>query len=232
MMWDQTEDGPMEIISGIHWITGINCNCYLVISDKQLYLIDTGMPRNTKKIMAYISDTLHRRPTDLKMIILTHSHADHTGNAQEIKRITGAKIASLREEADYIAGRKRLPPPTGFLGVVFKLLYPFIKVKPFKVDTLLDDGDTVAGLRVLHTPGHTPGSIALYDPARKVLFSGDMLTYRKGTVKGPPDKFIWDLELTRRSIEMLKSLDFDVLMGGHGEILRKNASKKVRKVKI
>jgi hydroxyacylglutathione hydrolase len=222
----------MEIIPGIHWIEGMNCNCYLIVEDEQLVLIDTGLPRKAKKIMAYITDNLHRKPKDLKLIILTHSHWDHTGSAQDLRKVTGTKIAAHKIEAEYISGRKHAPRPTGAIGLVFKLLSPFVKVRPFEVDTVLSDGDTIAGLRIIHVPGHTRGSIALYDPARKVLFPGDMLRYRKGTVEGPPEHFSYNMKQVRRSTEKLRSLDFDTMLGGHGGPLKKGAAKKVRKLVV
>lgn len=217
----------MEIVSGIHWIEGINANCYLLV-DKELTLIDTGLPHKTKKILGYISNELHRQPSDLKMIILTHCDIDHIGNALELRNITGARIAAHPEDAEYIAGRKVRMMPKGGMRIMFKMLAIFMKVQPFQVDLMLNDGDKVAGFTVLHVPGHTLGSIALYDPGQKVLFTGDTLGYRDGKVCGPSEKFTMDIERAHWSIEKLKLLDFDVMLSGHGEPLRSGASGKVR----
>ncbi len=70
----------MEIVPGIHWIEGINGNCYLLVGTS-LTLIDTGLPHKAKKILSYITETLQRSPSELKTIILTHFHPDHIGNA-------------------------------------------------------------------------------------------------------------------------------------------------------
>ena len=96
----------MEIIPGIHWIEGINGNCYL-IDGSELTLIDTGLPRKAKKILGYITGGLGRKPGDLKTIILTHCDNDHIGNAFELRNKTGAKIAAHSLDAEYIAGRKQ-----------------------------------------------------------------------------------------------------------------------------
>jgi glyoxylase-like metal-dependent hydrolase (beta-lactamase superfamily II) len=69
----------MEIVPGIHVIEGISAHCYL-IDGPELTLIDTGMPRKTKKILRYITDTLQKTPTDLKTILLTHCDIDLIGN--------------------------------------------------------------------------------------------------------------------------------------------------------
>ena len=217
----------MEIVPGIHWIKGITANCYLLV-DKDLALIDTGLPHKTKKILGYITKELHRQPSDLKMIILTHGDIDHIGNASELRNITGARIAAHPEDAEYIAGRKVRMMPKGGMRIMFKLLAIFMKVQPFQVDLMLNDGDKVAGFTVLHVPGHTPGSIALFNPKQKVLFTGDTLGYRDGKMHGPSEKFTMDMERAHQSIEKLKVLDFDVMLGGHGEPLRSSAAVKVR----
>lgn len=218
----------MEILPGVHWIDGINGNCYLIDAD-ELTLIDTGMPRKTKKILRYLTETLHTKPSKLKMIILTHGDIDHIGNASQLKEITGAKIAAHKVEAEYITGKKKRAMPKGGLAILFRLLSPLMRVKPFEIDVKLEDGDTIAEMKVIHTPGHTPGSIALYDARRKVLFTGDTLFYRDGKVKGPSEKFTMDMKSALLSIEKFRALDFDTILGGHGDPLKKGAAAMVRK---
>jgi len=216
----------MEIVPGIHLIEGITAHCYIV-DGPELTLIDTGMPRKTKKILRYITDTLERAPTDLKTILLTHCDIDHIGNARELRSITGANIASHPQDAEIIAGKKtRLTSQRG-MKILFKLLGLFLQVKPFQVDKIITEGDTIAGLTVLHMPGHTQGSIALYDQKRKVLFIGDTLGCKDGVVQGPSKSVIWDMEQAYLSIEKLRNLDFTVMLSGHGEALKSNASTKV-----
>ncbi len=213
----------MEVVPGIHRIDGVNANCYL-IADQELILVDTGLPRNARKVLNYITDDLHRQPSDLKTIVLTHCHMDHIGNAETIKQATGAKIAAHGEDAPYMDGRKRPPRPKGVLRFLFRLLSPAMRVEKFKVDVLLAGNDRLGSMEVVHVPGHTPGSIALYDPSRKVLFSGDVLRYQEGRLAGPPDRFTMDLEESRRSVEKLKSIDFETLCAGHGEPLRSRSA--------
>lgn len=217
----------MKVVEGIHWIEGLTGNCFVIV-DRELTLIDTGLPRNTKKIIDYISRELHRQPSELKTIILTHSHYDHVGCARELKERTGALVAAHPEDAGFIDGTKSPPAPKGGVGILFKLLAPLIRAKKVKIDLMLNDGDVVAGMKVVHVPGHTPGSIALLDPVRKVLFTGDALTFRNGRVTAPPGKFTIDPELAMRSVAKMKMLDFDTMLGGHGEPLTPNAAARVR----
>jgi len=216
----------MEIVPGIHWIEGITGHCYIMV-DKELTLIDTGMPHKTQKILRYITDELQRSPSDLKTIFLTHCDIDHIGNALELRSLTGAKIVAHPQDAEVIAGEKIRMTPKGGMSILFKLLRSFMRVKPFHVDILINDGDNLSGLTIFHMPGHTMGSIALYDSKRKVLFIGDTLGCRDGVVQSPSKSVTMDIKQAYRSIEKLKSLDFTVMLSGHGEPLTLHASAKV-----
>ena len=141
----------MEIVPGIHQVDGVTANCFIIVRDG-LTLIDTGMPKNSVKIVNYIQDVLKQEPTDIKTIVLTHFHIDHVGDAGDLKKLSGAKVAIHAADADYIAGRKTQPVPGGIKGMIFKILIPlFFGSKPVEPDILLNDGDTIAGSQVIHT---------------------------------------------------------------------------------
>jgi hydroxyacylglutathione hydrolase len=217
-------DGVLEIVPGIHWIPHINGNCYL-LADTPLTLIDTGLPHNTKKILTYITDTLHRKPQDLTAIILTHYHVDHIGNAAELREKTGAKVAALAEEAPYIEGTTPTPAPRSML---MKVVSPLMRPRPCPVDVRLRDHETINGCLVIHTPGHTPGSIALFRQPERALFSGDTILAPGGSVKGPSEHYTLDYQQALLSVKRLKELDFDVLLPGHGSPIPSEAAVKVR----
>jgi glyoxylase-like metal-dependent hydrolase (beta-lactamase superfamily II) len=217
----------MEIVPGVHWIDGVSAQCYLV-DDTVLTLIDTGFPWKKQRILRYITETLRKNPSDLKAILLTHCDIDHIGNAAALRRITGASIAAHPQDADVIAGTTVRPAPKGGMRFLFKLQQLILRVRSFHVDKTITDGDTISGLTVLHMPGHTQGSIALYDPRRKVLFIGDTLGCHDGVVYGPSKQVTWDMEQAYHSIEKLQNLDFTVMLSGHGEPLKTDAAQKVR----
>jgi len=217
-----------EIVPSIHWVQGVNANCYVLVGE-ELTLIDTGMAKKPQKIQAYITGELHRSLSDVKTIILTHAHSDHTGGARDLRRMTGAKVAIHAGDADYLSGTKKMPIPKGVVGVLFKTLGPLVTAERVKPDIILNDGDIISGLKVIHIPGHTPGSIALLDSARKVLFTGDTLRYRNGMVEGPVERFTPDMTMALKSVEKLKALEFDVMLCGHGTPLKGNAGEMVRK---
>jgi hydroxyacylglutathione hydrolase len=185
------------------------------------------MPKNSAKIVTYIQDTLNRKPSELKTIILTHFHIDHVGDADDIKKLSGAKVAIHEADADFVAGRKIQPVPKGVMGWIFKLLIPlFFGSRLVEPDIKLKDGDTIAGLISIHTPGHTPGSICLFDPASKTLFAGDILRFNGNKIRIGPSSL--DINEVQQSINKIAAMDFDIMLSGHGIPLRPDASVKVR----
>jgi glyoxylase-like metal-dependent hydrolase (beta-lactamase superfamily II) len=216
----------MEIVTGINQIDGVQGNCFLV-EREGLVLIDTGLPRSGKKILAYITGTLRRDPHDVHTIIITHYHADHTGNVAELRRATGAKVAIHAADADYLSGKSPAAPLKGIRGRVLGLLMFLWPCEHLDPDILLHDGDIIAGLRCIHVPGHTPGSIALLDPERRALFCGDALLTKDGNVSGPPPAATDNMPQAMESVKVLDRLDYDVLLSGHGIPLMPQARDKV-----
>ncbi len=88
--------GIMEVVNGIYEFKGVS-NCYLVL-DKEIFLVDTGMPGKSNEIM-YLEKNLNRSPKDIKTIVITHHHFDHTGSLDKLKKITGAKVAIHGKDA-------------------------------------------------------------------------------------------------------------------------------------
>src|SRR5664279_2449625 len=95
----------MEILSDVHWIDGITANTYLVLGN-QTTLIDTGTPGKQENILRYLQTVLKGKPEDIKTIVLTHHHVDHTGSLYELKKITNANIAAYNDDLDIISGKK------------------------------------------------------------------------------------------------------------------------------
>jgi glyoxylase-like metal-dependent hydrolase (beta-lactamase superfamily II) len=217
----------MEILHGVHQVDGVNGNAYVVTSGEQLIVVDTGMPKSARKILDCVS-SMGRQSSSVSKILLTHCHIDHVGSAYELRELTGAKVAIHQEDADFLAGKRKLPSPGGVTGSLFKAFSHFIKSTPVQPDMILKENDDVSGLTVVHTPGHTPGSISLFDAGRRLLFVGDTLRFSDGRVSGPPERFTLDREQATQSIRKISRLDFDVMLSGHGEPLKPNASDRVR----
>lgn len=220
----------MEIVEGIHRVDEASANIahanvYLKISGNELTVIDTGTSGNAKKIVDYVQKLGHQ-PTAVKTIVLTHFHMDHMGSAKELKELTRAKLAAHVEDADYVSGKNPLPKPR---NILFRAVTSFIKPEPVEVDVTLTDGDKISGLTVFHTPGHTSGSIALFDEEKHVLFAGDTLRYDGKQVSAANENFALDPARERESIRRIATLTFDVMLPGHGEPLKPDASEAIKK---
>ena len=166
-------------------------------------------------------------------MVATHCHLDHMGSMARLKEAFGSRIAAHPEDADVIEGRK---PYTRFKldplrAVYYKALGPLYPYEHARVDVRVRDGeilDAFGGLLVVHLPGHTEGSIALFHEDTGVLFTGDTIRNEGGVLDGPPPQFTPDIELAydgiRRSV---LALEFDALLPGHGEVIRSGARERV-----
>ncbi len=217
----------MEIVPGVHQVDGVNAHSFIVIGSDGASVIDAGLFGSVKKIIKYV-EKIGLKPSDIKTIVLTHPHIDHAGSLSSLKKATCAKVAIHKEDADYLSGKKKQEiKAKGLRPMLLRLLMRFMAPKPVEPDILLTDGDRIGGLTVIHTPGHTPGSISLYDPDRKIIYVGDALRYVNGKIQGPPG-FTPDPETAKRSIKKIADLDYEIMLGGHGDVLRPKASEKVR----
>jgi hydroxyacylglutathione hydrolase len=217
----------MEIIPGIHQVDGVNGNAH-IIARKGLVIIDTGIPGSGKSILSYIRNTLHREPSEITTIVLTHFHTDHIGGVRALKEAApGLKVAVHEADAGYMAGTIPLPRYPGVRGFVVGL---FSRMRPsvFSPDILLKDGDRIEGLASIHLPGHTPGSLGLFDEESKTLFGGDLLRWDGTTLTEGPRAFSMDVPASWESVRKIAALEFDTLLIGHGKPLRPGAAEKVR----
>jgi hydroxyacylglutathione hydrolase len=221
----------VEITSQVHQIDSVNANSYLVFEeDGSLTLIDTGMAKDGKRILNYVQNNLSKKASDIKTIVLTHSHVDHVRGAYGLKKATGARVAIHELDADYLSGKRQELLPKGAIGILFRILSPFFKFTTFEPDQKLTENDRIGHLIVVHTPGHTPGSISLYDPKSKLIFVGDTIRYSKGKVEGPPKQFTPNMVQAIASVQKISNFDFEILLSGHGQPLKSNASQKVKEL--
>ena len=214
----------MEIVKGVFQVDGVNCNVYILENAGKLTLIDTGLPRSDKKIVKAV-EAIGRHPNDISTILITHFHVDHVGTLSKMKELTGAKVAVGDADAQIVAGKTMAPKPK---NLMFRALSGVMQAKPVEPDIVLKEGDTVAGLQVISTPGHSNGSISLFDSERKVMFVGDAARFVDGKMQGPPESFTLDMAKAKESIKKLANYDFEVMLAGHGQPLMPEASKKLR----
>ncbi len=225
----------MFVTEGVYRFTGIfgtgvwGANAYLLVGER-LTLVDTGFKRRAEGILKQVMN-LGYSPYDISNIIITHHHADHIGSLSELKRITQAKVYAHKDDAPYIEGWLPQSGPTryGWLKWMLTPLQNMWVTMPVGVDVLLDDGDELpimGGIKVLHTPGHTLGSISLYLKRQRLVIAGDVLIHR--FFLGLPSlAFTVDIAREIESIKKLTELDFDIVCFGHGAPLVKHARESV-----
>jgi glyoxylase-like metal-dependent hydrolase (beta-lactamase superfamily II) len=116
----------------------------------------------------------------------------------------------------------------GMIGLIFGILLKFMKSQNIVPNMTLKEGDFIGGLKVIYSPGHTEGSISLYNED-SILFSGDaIITDKHLNIKGFNNLATSDILEAAKTINKIKHLKFEVLLPGHGSPILKNASDKLR----
>lgn len=225
-----------QIVPDVYLLDGLRtANVFLLASEDGITLIDTGMSGEADRIAEQLAEEGYTLP-DLQAIVLTHYHADHTGSAAELARRSGAPVLAHQAEVPYIEQTEPLPAAS-FTRRLFNWLSDRVfRAEPCPVDRPLHDGEMVAalgGLRVIHAPGHTPGSIVLYQPERQVLFTGDVL-FNENPLRGkaglqfPPRLVSVDHAQAEASARKLARLELAAICFGHGESILEGAQAQLR----
>ena len=200
----------MELAPGIHRITvgtatpGLYpTNSYLVLGQRAAAFVDTGWDRDVQARLDYW-EGLGKPP--VAWIVITHRHPDHMGGAAALHRATGAAIVTHPQEREPVEAR--LPE-----GV--------------RVGHLAGDGEVLelggVGLELVHAPGHTLGSLAVFLREGRALFTGDNVRGAGTTVVNPGEG---DIALYLETLERLKGYNAQVIYPGHGSPVRDPRSKR------
>ncbi len=191
---------------------------YLIVGQMGVVLVDSGSPGNAHLILR----EMHKLGREnLRLIFITHANFDHYGSAAALRQMTGAPLAAHRADAVYLQrgltpigstrGRGRLISP--FLGLVDQ----FVPTEAAPPDVLLEDGselhDFGLDARVVHTPGHTPGSCCLLVEGR-LAFVGDLVT--GGRRPHAQRYFAVDWSQLPASLKRVQALHPEWVYPGHG----------------
>ena len=173
-------------------------NAYVLIRGKEAAVVDTGTSGNASKI-ADVVRTANLSWDAVHHVILTHYHGDHIGSVGEV-------LAAAPKATAY-AGAADIP-----------------QIKSPRPIKAVGDNDEVFGLRVIATPGHTPGHACVFDPAGSLLMLGDAMNNIGSKLVGPNPEYTADMARAQQSVKKLAKLTFQHAVFGHGEPIDKGAS--------
>lgn len=219
----------MQISQGIHQIPGTVANVFLIVESDGLTLIDCGLPRSADRILGYVQ-SLGRQARDIRRIFITHADDDHYGSLAELQAASGAQVYASELEAQAIA-RGAMSRPlklNAALRVVFALSRPFMRAKPCTVhQTVKNDQclNHLGMLKVIETPGHTPGHVSFYAPSQGILFAGDSLRSAEGRLLVSSGVNTWDEGVARASARKQATLQPRIVCVGHGAAVYNAAEK-------
>ncbi len=206
-------------------------NIYAIVRDSGVLIIDTGTPGKAETIIKELAG-INVKPSDIKAIVITHAHPDHAGSCAALSDKSPAKIYVHRNDFDILLGKAPLPEPRYFVEKLSSFITKhFWKYTPPKHAIPVDEHSAIqdfGDFRIIHTPGHTPGSISILDAKDGTLFCGDVINNRGNSLTGPLKYFTIDAGQAWHSVEKLGVLNFNTLCPGHGTWIPENAQQKIQ----
>ncbi len=185
-------------------------NCYMVGD----VLIDAGRTWDRRRIMSEIEGR------DLSMLALTHVHPDHQGAAKDVCEARDVPLACHADDVDAMEGRRPVQEAAAD-NPINRFIARLWQGPPYKVERVFNEGDEIAGCRVVHAPGHARGEVIFFRESDRVAICGDVIrnmSYATGLpgIKEPPPIFTYDMAENRRSIRKLAALNPSLILPGHG----------------
>ncbi len=197
----------MRLSENVYMLESAKGSYAYLIKGEECMLIDTGMPFRRNGIIKEI-EMIGVPFQDIRHILITHHDFDHIGNLYVLQQMTGAQVWASREDIPYIRGELDRHSFKKYLKYVFKTKIPDT-ISPYVPE------ETINGVEVIPTPGHTPGHVCLlYDG---ILFAGDLLENKNGTLRPYPRAWNWNQEMMQESAKKAAGLPVRMVCPAHGE---------------
>jgi glyoxylase-like metal-dependent hydrolase (beta-lactamase superfamily II) len=235
----------MQIASGLHRVGSDTVNSYLIVEKDGVTIIDAGLPGYWKALRAELA-AIGKGLGDVRALILTHGDTDHIGFAARLHGETG--IAAHIHKADVDRARLTVKKPNSGWGPVkigplagflwYSARHGGLRIRPAAgLQTVADSDvlDVPGSPRIIHTPGHTPGSLAVHVPALGALFLGDTMTTRNVLtgVTGPkPAPFTLEPGQAVASLDRIEDIDATWVLPGHGPAWDGGVTEAVRLIRV
>lgn len=221
-----------KVTSEVHRLSLAMVNVYLIQQARGWVLVDAGLVGTAGRIARAAEELFGNQPP--RAIVLTHGHFDHVGALQALLERWEVPVYAHPLELPYLSGQSAYPPPDPSVGggLLSELswLFPRQPINLAEHLQALDTSGEVPGLpdyRWIHTPGHSPGHISLYDPHDRTLIVGDAFVTiqqesvyaaltKPASIQGPPAYFTCDWKEARASVQTLEQLEVEVVATGHG----------------
>lgn len=219
----------MKIAQGLHRIGSDIVNSYLIVDADGVTIVDAGLPRYWTLLEREL-EQIGRSLQDVKALILTHGDSDHIGFAARLSRERG--VAAYLHPADHARARLEVKKPNsgwgpikpgplaGFLWYTARKgglrIPPAGQLRPMRDGEVLD---VPGSPRIVHVPGHTPGSVAVHVPSVDALFLGDAMTTRNvltGATGPKPAPFTLEPDQALASLDGIAAVDATWVLPGHG----------------
>ncbi len=214
-------------------ISGNNGALYPVLAwdENEVVLIDAGLPGQLELIREAVSKAGFALE-DITKLLITHQDMDHIGCAKQLSEL-GIQVLTHEAEAPYIQGEKTnvklaaMEARLDQLSENEKAFYDQVKAAApmfyVNISQKLQDGDVLdfcGGVRVIHTPGHTPGHAAFLFEKSNLVVCGDAANIADGSLIGPNPQYSQDMATATESFEKIKNLGADIICCYHGGVLQ------------
>jgi glyoxylase-like metal-dependent hydrolase (beta-lactamase superfamily II) len=218
----------MKLAPSLHRVGSDLVNSYLVEENGQLTLIDAGMAGQWSDLLAELA-AMGRSIADVRGVVLTHGDIDHVGFAERLRRDHGVAIHVHEADASLARGQTKKDIGMGPMKIGPMLRFMWyagrkggLRATPIKEVETFTDGVTLelpGSPRIIHIPGHTPGSVAIHVPSVDALFVGDAVTtghVLTGATGPGPAPFTMDSALALESLAKLEATTARWVLPGHG----------------